>query len=199
MGIEIYTCDRVHVCVLVAQLCLTLCNAMDNRPPGSSVHGILQARILEWVAISSSRGSSWPRNRTCISVSCIGRWILYHLPPGKLYFTSYFSLIPIPNLFTSNHISCSFSLLHIFQFSFLCKKCRKFLQYPFEFNSLFKEKSSFILWVFSGPYQPRFDLALLFNISTWVIKRHLKLNKLNSTVNINKFHSESVFIISNCL
>ena len=46
--------------VLVAQLCLTLCDLMD--PPGSSVHGILQARILEWVAMLSSRGSSPPRN-----------------------------------------------------------------------------------------------------------------------------------------
>ena len=37
------------------------CDPMDCRPPGSSVHGVLQARILEWVAISFSRGSSWPR------------------------------------------------------------------------------------------------------------------------------------------
>ena len=42
----------------VAQFCLTLCNPMDCSLPGSSVHGILQARILEWVAISYSRGSS---------------------------------------------------------------------------------------------------------------------------------------------
>ena len=49
--------------------CLTLCDPMDYNLPGSSVHGILQARILEWVAISSSRGSSWPRDRTW--VSCI--------------------------------------------------------------------------------------------------------------------------------
>ena len=47
--------------------------------PGSSVHGISQARILEWVAISFSRGSSWPRDGTCISyISCIGRQIRYH-------------------------------------------------------------------------------------------------------------------------
>ena len=44
--------------VLVAQLCLILCDPMDGSPPGSSVHGILQARILEWVAIAFSRGSS---------------------------------------------------------------------------------------------------------------------------------------------
>ena len=47
--------------------CPTLCDPMDCSPPGSSVHGILQARILEWGAISSSRGSSRPRNRTQIS------------------------------------------------------------------------------------------------------------------------------------
>ena len=48
----------VTYCVLVAQSCPTLCDPMDCSPPGSSVHGILQARILEWVAISFSRGSS---------------------------------------------------------------------------------------------------------------------------------------------
>ena len=53
----------------VTQSCPTLCDLMDYSPPGSSVHGILQARILEWVAISFSRGSSWPRNQT--RVSCI--------------------------------------------------------------------------------------------------------------------------------
>ena len=56
------------------QSCLTLCDSMDCSPPGSSVHGILQARILEWVAMSFSRGSSWPSDWTCIS--CI-RGILY--------------------------------------------------------------------------------------------------------------------------
>ena len=52
---------------------------MDCSLPASSVHGISQARILEWVSISFSRGSFWPRNWTCIScVSCIGRRILCH-------------------------------------------------------------------------------------------------------------------------
>ena len=51
----------------LAQSCLTLCDPMDCRSPGSSVHGILQARILEWVAISFSRGSSQPRDQTQIS------------------------------------------------------------------------------------------------------------------------------------
>ena len=55
------------------------CNPMDCCPPVSSVHGILQARILEWVPMPSFRGSSCPRDRTCMSgVSWIGRKILYH-------------------------------------------------------------------------------------------------------------------------
>ena len=51
----------------VAQSCLTLCDTVDCSPAGSSIHGILQARILEWVAISFSRGSSLPRDWTQIS------------------------------------------------------------------------------------------------------------------------------------
>ena len=47
---------------MCAQSCPTLCNPVDCGPPGSSVHGIFQARILEWVAISFSRGPSWPRD-----------------------------------------------------------------------------------------------------------------------------------------
>ena len=63
----------LHVlCAKLLQSCPTLCDPMDCSPPGSSVHRILQARILEWVAMSFSRGSSWPRARTHIScVSCI--------------------------------------------------------------------------------------------------------------------------------
>ena len=53
--------------LLVAQSCLSLCNPIDYSSPGSSVHGILQARILEWVAKPSSRGSSGPRDQTHVS------------------------------------------------------------------------------------------------------------------------------------
>ena len=61
-----------------AESCLTLCNPMGCRPPGSSVPGIFQVRILRWVAISFSRGSSGPRDR--IRVSFIGRLILCASP-----------------------------------------------------------------------------------------------------------------------
>ena len=59
-----YTQQQVE---LVIQSYLTLCNPMEYSPPGSSVHGIFQARILEWVAISFSRGSFLPRNQTQVS------------------------------------------------------------------------------------------------------------------------------------
>ena len=66
-----------YACVL--RCVLLFCNPMDCSPPGSSVSGILQARILEWVVIPFSRGSSQPRDWTWVScISCIGSRILYH-------------------------------------------------------------------------------------------------------------------------
>ena len=73
------SCTRTSVHVLMPQTCPTLCDPMGCSPPGSSVHGIFQAVILEWVAISSSRASSWPRDQTHIScISSTGRQIFYH-------------------------------------------------------------------------------------------------------------------------
>ena len=59
-------CPQVQSEMKGTQSCLTVCDPMDCILPGSSVHRILQARILEWVAISFSRGSSWPRDRTLV-------------------------------------------------------------------------------------------------------------------------------------
>ena len=69
---------------------VSLCDPMDCSPPGSSVHEVFQGRILEWVAISSSRVSSQLRDRTC--VSCIDRWILYHRATWEAQFSLYRSL-----------------------------------------------------------------------------------------------------------
>ena len=70
---------KVRVKALVPQSCLPLHSHMDCSLPGSSVHGILQARILEWVAMFFSGGSSQPRDWTCVSyVSCTGRQALYN-------------------------------------------------------------------------------------------------------------------------
>ena len=79
---------KLKLCVcLVTQSWLTLCDPMDCSLPGSSVRGIFQARILEWIAIPYSRGSSQHRDQTCISCfSCIERWILYHCATSMLKF-----------------------------------------------------------------------------------------------------------------
>ena len=78
----------VYFTCLQAQSGPTLCNPMDCSLPGSSAHGILQARILEWVVMPSSRGSSQPRDRICVSWIASGFFTTE--PPGK------------PNLFHSN-------------------------------------------------------------------------------------------------
>ena len=81
-------CIHVHIhtwkskCYLLSHV--WLCVLIDCSPPGSSVHGILQARILEWVAFTFSRGSSWPRDQTY--VCCIERWVLYHWATSKAPF-----------------------------------------------------------------------------------------------------------------
>ena len=72
------------VCVKSLQSCPTLYDPIDCIPPGSSVHGILKARILEWVAIYYSRGSSQPRDGLCISCgSCIAESFLTHWATGE--------------------------------------------------------------------------------------------------------------------
>ena len=73
--------SRVPCAIHLLQSYLSLCDPVDCSPPGSILHGILQARILEWVAMLSSRGTSRLRDRTCISyISCIGRQVLLGSP-----------------------------------------------------------------------------------------------------------------------
>ena len=72
--------------MLVVQSCRTLCNPMNCSLPDSSVHGILQARILEWIAIPFSRGSSWPKNWTwvsCIVCRFFTVWATREVPLGN--------------------------------------------------------------------------------------------------------------------
>ena len=72
--------NRIRLCVCsVTQWCPTLCDTMDYSLQGSSVHGNSQARMLEWVSISFSRETSWPKNRIGFSHVCyIRNWVLYH-------------------------------------------------------------------------------------------------------------------------
>ena len=73
----------------VTESCLALCDPMDYNPPGSSVHGILQSRVLEWVAILFSRGSSWPRD-----------WTLVFCTAGR-----FFTVWATRQSYTSNNVS----------------------------------------------------------------------------------------------
>ena len=74
--ITFLTCKHICVCVKSLQSCVTLCDPMDCSLPGSSVHRILQARLLEWVAISCFGGSSRPRDQTV----CLLHWQAGSLP-----------------------------------------------------------------------------------------------------------------------
>ena len=103
--------------VLVAQLCPTLCDPMDCSLPGSSVHGILQARILEWVAIPFFRGSSQPRDWT--QVSCIAGgfftiWatrVLSHSAVSLLKFLGFFASMKNTVIGIFVHVSLCIVLL----------------------------------------------------------------------------------------
>ena len=86
----------------VTQSCLTLCDPMDCSQPGSSVHGIFQARVLQWVAISFFRGSSQPRNQTQVSLP-VDRRSRQHVKKQRLHFVD-------KGLYSQ---SCSFSRSHV--------------------------------------------------------------------------------------
>ena len=76
----------VNMCAKSPQLCSTFCDPMDCSPPGSSVHGMLHSRILEWVVRPYFKGSSWPRDRTYIPcVTCIAGGCFTAEPLGKPY------------------------------------------------------------------------------------------------------------------
>ena len=101
----------------VAQSHLTLHNPMDCSPPGSSVHGIFQTRILEWVAISSSRGSSHPKDGTRVPlISSIGRQILYHCITREVPESPHMIVIHISIkatvLYQTEHLMCLTRIFH---------------------------------------------------------------------------------------
>ena len=102
------------MCARLLKSCSTLCNPMNCSPPDSSVHVILQARILEWVAMSSSRGSSQLRDRTCVScASCIGKQVLYHqhhLGSPRKQVESTFHFLALPFLPTVTFFLCYYQL-----------------------------------------------------------------------------------------
>ena len=112
------------LCV-VAQSCQILCNLMDYSPPGSSVHGILQTRILEWVAIPFSRRFSSPRGQTRISGLLHCRWILYCLSYQGSPLLLITCLIKVFSLFPAKPTQLSINPLC------RCHFCESFLSFLF--------------------------------------------------------------------
>ena len=90
-NLNLFSISIWGIVVLIAQSCPTRCNPTDCRKPGSSVHGIFQAKVLEWITIPFSRGTSWPRDQTwvyCIAGRFFTIWVT-----GKTYLGNRHGLI----------------------------------------------------------------------------------------------------------
>ena len=112
--------------VVVAQPCPALCDPMVCGPPGSSVHGILQARILEWVAIAYSRGSSRPWDRTWVSLTA-GRFFTVWTTSGpkinqSLFLQMPYHLFPISEIQFLFHEECWITIPVLYKWYFLRPK-----------------------------------------------------------------------------
>ena len=141
VNIKVLFVQRVH-----AQLCSALCNFMYCSPQVFSVHGIIPPWILEWGAISSFRGSSWPRDLTCVSWT--GRWILYHWATWEAPMYAYLWTVYERYSHASSHLT-----LH----RILCSWCYCLILYLCghwgpepcdDFPSCVSGKTTFQRWVF---------------------------------------------------
>ena len=104
-------------CARSLQWCPTLCDPVDCGPPGSSIHGILQSRILEWVTMPFSRGSSQPRNQN--QVSCTAAGSLLSEPPGKWWLYS-LPLSAFPAFISTAHHIRSHYAVSLFVILIVC-------------------------------------------------------------------------------
>ena len=139
---------NLYVCMHAKsfQSCLTLCDPMDCSPPRSSVHGILQARPLEWVAIFSSRGSSRPRDWTCVSYTHLHWQVgsLLLVPPGKPWIRIY----PL-------------AICFLFVLSGVCSLCSAFFWVNWFLNSMLRGLTCYNSVVF---------IVYMFNLSPSIFK-----------------------------
>ena len=122
--------------LLLRQLCRTLCNPIDSTPPGSTVPGILQARTLEWVAISFSNAWKWK-----VKVKSLSRVQLFLTPrtaayqaPLSMGFSrqEYWSGVPLPS-------PCCYTSNYFLNFSYLLRECMFYLSFFFKVKNLTKK------------------------------------------------------------
>ena len=130
---------KVKVKVLVCQLCLTLCDPMDCSLPGSSVHGILQARTLERVVISSFRESSWPRDRTQVSCTAGGFFTIW-ATGNKIW-----NQLSQKSWWEGEHLDLRFALL----FTTVRKSCGKYTYHSMESSQKVAAELKVIVTAFS--------------------------------------------------
>ena len=136
---------------------LWLCNALDDSLPGSSVHGILQSRVLEWVAISFSRGSSWPRDWT--QISCTAGSCLPSESPGK------------PGG------SCLMYHLYVWSFRTAGRACANSL---FPTQSLYTRLKALLFWDCNGIVVfPHYKMVLNTFYITWEVEHKLRKTDSN--------------------
>ena len=126
----------------VSQSCPTLCNPMDCSPPGSSIHGIYRARILEWVAISFSRESSWPWDQTWasrIASRCFTIWAtLKHDEPHYLWAIPIKPCFPFPMAapVSSEHLNSELNYEANLDSSLTVQTTSRSCKFPFHLKSV---------------------------------------------------------------
>ena len=155
---------------------------MDFRPAGSSVHGISQARILEWVAISFSRASSPPGHRT--HVSCMGRWVLYHWTAGE-------AITYIRNI--SILYKCMWQAFHMYFFSELFLRLSTVFSLHCQYYSVTGECIYFFFILLPCIISVVFTIAGRTSIFHWYLASvicYYVRNLKNGLRNLEKFNAE---------
>ena len=171
------------MCAQLLQSCPTLCNPTDCSPPGSSVHGILHARILEWVAMPSSKRSSQPRNWADVSGLLHCRQILScwatgeALIPDSLYLLLSYPILPLPQV-NSSFLSVSVGL-HYFCY-ILCFVV--FLRFIFQISYFCHIFLHLILFSLSWSFPKLYISAIYFSLTMiYLIYNARSILKLKTT------------------
>ena len=169
--------------------CPTLCDPVDCSPSGSSVHGILQARVLEWVAMPSSRGSSQARGWTHnYYVSCIGRWVLYHSchleSPKKIHRT--------PSNSEGTWHSTAAPTVHARPYSFLGSRTAHVC---LEHHGTRKTKTA--SWLeFPVPCWPLRHFLAILSASVALLSRRLSGTRCKSSVTLSSTNNASKLVLT---
>ena len=145
-SLDVSLFPSICMCAKLLQSCLTLCDSMVCSPPGFTVHGILQARILEWVAMPSSRGSSWTRGGTRISTSpALADLFFTTSATWEAHFLVYSCAFPINILLRNQNTTIKIRKLTLVHKYLLFQKLFKFCQMFLRINRAIQDDVVFRL------------------------------------------------------